>query len=88
MKALYRAALCMAALLCVTRVPAASISVTLEPGQQKTWSFNQPIKRVATGNSDVAGINVVPPRGIIITGKATGTTMVTIWPKGSDTPIG
>lgn len=88
MKALYRAALCMAALLCMTRVLAAPISVTLEPGQQKTWSFNQPIKRVATGNNDVAGINVVPPRGIIITGKAAGTTMVTIWPKGSDVPIG
>lgn len=88
MNALYRATLCMAALSWAAFAVAAPISVTLEPGQQKTWSFNQPIKRAATGNNEVAGINVVPPRGIIITGKTTGSTMVTIWPKGSDVPIG
>jgi pilus assembly protein CpaC len=77
---------CTTAVACVASAIAAPPTITLEPGQQKTWSHSKLIKRAATGDSDVVGINVVPPSGIIITAKKYGTAMVSIWEQGRDTP--
>lgn len=77
---------CTAAIACVAPAVAAPPTITLEPGQQKTWSHGKPLKRAATGDNDVVGINVVPPGGVIITAKKPGSAMVSIWEEGKDTP--
>jgi pilus assembly protein CpaC len=77
---------CAATWLCVTQAVAAPATITLEPGQQKTWTQVNVVKRAATGNPDVVGVNVVPPRGVIITANAPGTAMVSVWEQDRDTP--
>lgn len=77
---------CATTWLCVTQAIAAPATINLELGQQKTWTQASPVKRAATGNPDVVGINVVPPRGVIITANAPGTAMVSIWEQDRDTP--
>lgn len=78
---------CAVAMACAAHAHAAPASITMEPGQQKTWSLAKPIMRAATANADIVGINVVPPRGVIITAKKPGTAMVSIWSEGrSESP--
>lgn len=77
---------CATAIVCSVHAVAAPPVITLEPGQQKTWSHGKPLRRAATGDNDVVGINVVPPGGIILTAKKPGTAMVSIWEEGRDTP--
>jgi pilus assembly protein CpaC len=79
------AALAMA-IACVAHAEAAPRTITLEDGQQKTWSQLRPIKRAATGNDDIVGINVIAPRGVIITAKKPGTAMVSVWDDASGEP--
>lgn len=80
------AAACATAMACVAQVSAAPRSITLEEGQQKTWAQIRPVKRAATANDEVVGINVVPPRGVIITAKKAGSAMISIWDEGSSEP--
>jgi pilus assembly protein CpaC len=53
--------------------------ITLEEGQQKTWAQTRNIKRAATGDDTIVGINVAAPRGVILTAKKAGTAMISIW---------
>ncbi|MFT3857969.1 MAG: type II and III secretion system protein family protein [Aquabacterium sp.] len=74
------------ALVCCASAQAATI--TLEPGQQKTWSVGQTVARAATADEEIVGINVIPPRGIVITAKRPGTAMVSVWAEGrSEAPV-
>jgi pilus assembly protein CpaC len=73
----------MLATIMTVQAVAAPRTITLEEGQQKTWSQVRAIKRAATGDGDVVGINVVPPRGVIITAKKPGSAMVSIWEEGN-----
>lgn len=82
----YRFAACAAALVCMVQAEAAPRSIALEEGQQKTWSQARVIKRAATGDDSVVGINVVPPRGVIITAKKPGTAMISVWDDDSGQP--
>lgn len=79
-------AICMMALTCSAPAFAAPRTINLEQGQQKTWTQARPIQRAATGDDDVVGINVVPPRGVIITAKKAGSAMVSVWEEGSNEP--
>jgi pilus assembly protein CpaC len=81
-----RAATLAVALVCAAQAEAAPHTLTLDEGQQKTWSQLRPVKRAATGNEEIVGINVVPPRGVIITAKKPGTTMVSVWDDASSEP--
>ena len=77
---------CFTSLACITQAYAAPRVITLEEGQQKTWSQARSVARAATANDDVVGINVVPPRGVIITAKKPGTAMVSVWDEGGSEP--
>jgi pilus assembly protein CpaC len=57
--------------------------IQLEPGQQKTWTQGRAIKRAATANDEVVGINVAAPNGVILTAKKPGSAMVSVWEAGS-----
>jgi pilus assembly protein CpaC len=81
-----RATTFVLAIFCAAQAEAAPHTITLDEGQQKTWSQARPVKRAATGNEEVVGINVVPPRGVIITAKKPGTTMVSVWDDGGSEP--
>ncbi|MGC4059838.1 MAG: type II and III secretion system protein family protein [Aquabacterium sp.] len=58
---------------------AAPHTMTLEEGQQKTWAQPRAIKRAATADEAIVGINVVPPRGVILTAKKAGSATISIW---------
>jgi pilus assembly protein CpaC len=77
---------CCTSLACISTAIAAPRVITLEEGQQKTWSQARSVARAATANDDVVGINVVPPRGIVITAKKPGSAMVSVWDEGSSEP--
>jgi len=66
--------------------PAKVRRITLEPGEQKSWSMPGAVVRAATGNPGVVGINVVPPKGVIITGMGPGTASVSVWEEGKNLP--
>ncbi len=68
---------------CITQVHASPTIIQLEPGQQKTWSQSRAIKRAATANDDIVGINVAAPNGVILTAKKPGSAMVSVWESGS-----
>jgi pilus assembly protein CpaC len=80
------ALVCLTSLACISQASAAPRIITLEEGQQKTWSQARSVARAATANDDIVGINVVPPRGIIITAKKPGNAMVSVWDEGSNEP--
>jgi len=54
-------------------------ALALALGKQQTYTHPEPIKRVAVGNPDVAGITVVSKKTLLITAKQVGTTEVSIW---------
>jgi pilus assembly protein CpaC len=60
--------------------------LTMEPGDQKTWAQAGEVVRAATANENVVGVNVVPPRGVVLTAKSPGTAMVSVWQAGRSTP--
>ncbi len=83
--------LAAAACLCVPALVQSATAakprrITLEPGEQKTWSMRGAVIRAATGNPNVVGINVVPPRGVILTGMGAGTAWVSVWEEGKSVP--
>jgi pilus assembly protein CpaC len=60
--------------------------LTLEQGEQASWEQKGEVARVATANEKVVGINVVPPRGVVLTAIAPGTAMVSVWEAGRSSP--
>ncbi len=89
------AASCMAILACValqlTPAPvwaakAAVPRIKMEPGEQRTWAQAGEVVRVATANERVVGVNVVPPKGVVLTAKSAGMAMVSVWEAGRSTP--
>jgi pilus assembly protein CpaC len=76
------AAACAVLASCMAHAMAAPRAITMEQGQQKTWTETHTISRVATGNSDIVGVNVAPPRGVILTAGKPGTTMISVWQQG------
>jgi pilus assembly protein CpaC len=82
-----RLAIMAAIALPVAPVWAAKLQrLTMEPGEQKTWAQAGEVVRAATANENVVGVNVVPPRGVVLTAKSPGTAMVSIWQAGRSTP--
>ena len=75
-----------AASVTVAYAQATPRTITLEAGQQRTWTQNQQVRRVATADDEIVGVNVAPPRGIIITAKQPGTAMVSVWEGDSSAP--
>lgn len=61
-----------------------SIDLTIYIGQSEVIGFEQPVKRVAISNPDVAYANVVSPHQILVDGKSKGVTSLVIWPESGD----
>jgi pilus assembly protein CpaC len=74
------------ALLLVVMPAAAETSETLamEAGRQEVYTHPQPIKRVAVSDPAVVGINVLTARNLLLTGKKTGMTEVSVWENEQD----
>jgi pilus assembly protein CpaC len=79
-------ALCTTAIFCVATAQAAPRSINMEEGQQRTWAQARPVTRAATANEAIVGINVIPPRGVIITAKKAGSAMVSVWDGNATEP--
>jgi len=80
---LYRSAASLVMLACAGQALCAPRTIRLEVGQQKTWTQAKDITRAATGDNNVVGVNVVPPRGVVITAKKPGSAMISVWEAGS-----
>lgn len=59
--------------------------LALIQGNQQTYTHPAPIKRVAVGNPEVAGITVVTQQNLLITAKQVGATEVSIWESSTAT---
>jgi len=64
----------------------AAPGIKMEPGEQRTWAQSGEVVRAATANEKVVGINVVPPKGVVLTAKSPGSAMVSVWEAGRSTP--
>jgi pilus assembly protein CpaC len=64
--------------------PENSIGLTVYIGQSQVIEFEQPIKRVAISNPEVAYANVVSPHQILVDGKSAGVTSLVIWPESGN----
>ncbi|MDT0636040.1 type II and III secretion system protein family protein [Spectribacter hydrogenoxidans] len=56
-------------------------------GNQEVVKTEQRIDRVALGDPEIAGVNVLGVREMMLTGKKRGDTTLLVWPKGGDTPM-
>lgn len=54
-------------------------SFSLEAGGQRVYAHEKPVKRVAVGNPEVAGVTMLTSQNILITGKQPGTTEISLW---------
>ncbi len=61
-------------------------SVTLEIGVQKPYKTGQRIERIAFADPAVAEVTVVSDKQLLITPISSGSTSLTIWFKGQQTP--
>ncbi len=68
----------VAVALSLSAAPAASDLVHLTPGQQEVLHYPG-LKRVAIGTEDVAQIRVTGPGELLLLGKQTGHTSLTLW---------
>jgi pilus assembly protein CpaC len=48
-------------------------------GNQQVYVHTKPVKRVAIGNPDIAGVTMLTSRNIMMTGKQVGATEISIW---------
>lgn len=71
------------AVACIATAQANPATIQLEPGQQKTWTQGRAIKRAATADDGIVGINVAAPNGVVLTAKKPGSAMVSVWESGS-----
>ncbi|MEQ8798513.1 MAG: type II and III secretion system protein family protein [Salinisphaeraceae bacterium] len=56
-------------------------------GNQEVVKTDQRIDRVALGDPEIAGVNVLGVREMMLTGKKRGDTTLLVWPKGGDEPM-
>jgi pilus assembly protein CpaC len=80
-------AACMALPLLTAPAWAAKVrKISMETGEQKTWAQTGEVVRAATANEKIVAVNVVPPKGVVLTAISPGTAMVSVWEAGRSTP--
>ena len=62
-----------------SRAEAPAVNVSVETGQSQVLTVGNDIKKVAVGNREVADIEPITPRQLLIIGKAPGNTNLIIW---------
>lgn len=55
-------------------------------GQQELLTADARIERIAMGDPEIAGANVLNVREVMLTGKKRGDTSLTVWTRGADEP--
>lgn len=85
MKPIQRLVVAVTALL--GAVPAHAEIVQVGVGNQEVVKTEQRIDRVALGDPEIAGVNVLGVREMMLTGKKRGDTTLLVWPKGGDEPL-
>lgn len=85
MKPIQRFVVAMVALLGTTLAHAEIVQVGV--GNQEVVKTDQRIDRVALGDPEIAGVNVLGVREMMLTGKKRGDTTLLVWPKGGDEPM-
>lgn len=53
--------------------------IQLVNGAQQVYVHEKSVKRIAVGNPDIVGINMLTSKNIMLTGKQPGVTVVSIW---------
>ncbi|MCI0510316.1 pilus assembly protein CpaC [Chromohalobacter marismortui] len=61
-------------------------TLRLDIGDQRRLTFDRPVARTALGNGDIVSAQVLGPRQLMITGLASGTTALSVWRSGRETP--
>jgi pilus assembly protein CpaC len=64
-------------------VAATEQALQVEAGSQRLLSLDKPVARVAIGNPEVADVNIVKGRDVLLTGKKPGRTSLIIWHAGT-----
>jgi pilus assembly protein CpaC len=77
--------LMVAAVTARAEVPDANV-ILVEQGTHKLQRQSLPVTRVAVGNPDVADVNVINRREILITGKQLGVTSLMVWTSSTKMP--
>lgn len=62
-------------------------TVQVGVGQQQIINTPERVSRVALGNPEVAEVNVLGVKQILLTGKKRGDTSLLVWPRGVDEPV-
>jgi pilus assembly protein CpaC len=69
-------------LACATASTASESTLQVQAGGQRVVSQEQSVSRVAIGNPEVADVNIVRGREVLLTGKKPGRTTLIIWYSG------
>lgn len=79
--------LCLACLVALAAGPAAAVDpgkvLVVEKGTHKLHRETSEVTRVAVGSPDIADVNVINRREVLITGKTLGVTSLMVWTKAS-----
>ncbi|HEY0973480.1 MAG TPA: type II and III secretion system protein family protein [Solimonas sp.] len=81
---------CLVALLCATSPAFASSQapvLLIEQGTHKLHRSKSEVARVAVGSPEIADVNVINRRDLLISGRQLGVTSLMIWTKGADRPL-
>ncbi|MDX1635438.1 MAG: pilus assembly protein N-terminal domain-containing protein [Marinobacter sp.] len=88
-------AVCFALLLAAALVPVPAEAdslldgepLTLGNGEQRTLSFPKSLSKVAISDPAVAGVSVSDKRELLLTAKAEGTAVLSVWLAGETDPL-
>lgn len=71
----------------ICSVAYAANTVQVGVGQQEVINTQKRVSRVALGNPEVAEVNVLGVKQILLTGKKRGDTSLLVWSRGADEPV-
>lgn len=75
-----------AAWLCAFAFVATAEELVLRQGEQHQLNSPAAVVRAAVGDPDIAGVQVLSSRSLLLTAKASGQTRLLLWYRGSDEP--
>nr|WP_309907272.1 type II and III secretion system protein family protein [Caballeronia sp. LZ035] len=70
-----------------TAAPSRGQVIALSAGAQMSLAPGKAVTRVAIGDPAVADVNVLKGGGVLLVGKAAGSTSLMLWQRGSETPL-
>jgi pilus assembly protein CpaC len=79
----------LGAVLAIAASTAAALpqSLSIPAGEQRSLTMAQTIANVAVGDPEIANVNAVDSRQVLVTGKAPGITTLNVWVAGQTEPV-